>query len=117
MAKVKGLEEVIKGLRIRGKRVGKARTELSVGYSAPYAVYVHEDLEARHERGQAKFLEQPRRHHAERMASMVRAAIARGASLADALLEAGNFLLVESKKLVPVDTGRLRASGFVKVES
>jgi hypothetical protein len=32
---------------------------VEVGYSAPYAAAVHEDLEAQHPTGQAKFLEQP----------------------------------------------------------
>lgn len=31
---------------------------VEVGYTAHYAPYVHEDLEARHEVGQAKFLEE-----------------------------------------------------------
>ena len=37
-------------------------TEVEVGYTAEYAVYVHENLDARHEPGkQAKYLEQPAR--------------------------------------------------------
>lgn len=36
-----------------------------VGYSAAYAVYVHEDLEARHSIGQAKFLESALRDNRE----------------------------------------------------
>lgn len=39
---------------------GKLNTlvpEVEVGHSAAYAIYVHEDLEARHKVGQAKFLE------------------------------------------------------------
>ncbi len=37
-------------------------TDIIIGYVADYAVYVHEDLQARHQPGkQAKFLEQPAR--------------------------------------------------------
>ena len=37
-------------------------TDMMVGYQAEYAVYVHEDLEARHKTGkQAKYLEAPAR--------------------------------------------------------
>ena len=116
MPELTGFDRVILSFRDRARRAGKARTSLMVGYSAPYAVYVHEDLQARHTNGQAKYLEQPQREYAERMALMVRESVARGKPLQEALLEAGNFLLEESRKLVPVDTGRLKASGFVKVE-
>ena len=36
-------------------RIGNATTE--IGYSAPYAIFVHERTELRHSVGQAKFLE------------------------------------------------------------
>jgi len=47
-----------------------------VSYGTDYAVYVHEDLEARHKPGkQAKFLEQPFREKRERMREIVVEAI------------------------------------------
>ena len=48
------------------------KSEVLVGYTAEYAVYVHENLEARHLPGKsAKFLEQPLRdHHKEIMAEI-----------------------------------------------
>lgn len=43
-----------------------------VGYGTDYAVFVHEDLEARHKPGkQAKFLEQPLREKRARLAEIV----------------------------------------------
>lgn len=48
----------------------------TVGYSADYALKVHEDLEARHDDGQAKFLEQPAREEAPRMLAIVAAELA-----------------------------------------
>ena len=47
-------------LKKSGKVTYKGRglnTEFSIGYSADYAVYVHEDLTKHHPNGQAKFLE------------------------------------------------------------
>lgn len=46
-------------------------TVVSVGYTASYAIYVHEDLEARHKPGKsAKFLEKPARTKGKRMAEI-----------------------------------------------
>ena len=43
-----------------------------VGYETDYAIYVHEDLEARHKPGkQAKYLEQPLREHSDRLIGIV----------------------------------------------
>jgi len=39
-----------------------------------------------------------------------------GRSIARGLKQGGKFLLRESKKIVPVDTGNLKASGFVRSE-
>ena len=46
-------------------------TEVEVGYVAEYAVYVHEDLFAHHNVGQAKFLEQPMRDHKDDVTRIV----------------------------------------------
>lgn len=47
-------------------------TAVIVFYTAEYAIYVHEDLEARHKPGtQAKFLEQPLREKRMRLAAIV----------------------------------------------
>jgi len=47
--------------------------DVIVGYTAMYAVYVHENLEARHAPGkQAKFLEGPLRVHRQRIIRIIR---------------------------------------------
>lgn len=38
---------------------GPEGVEIGIGFSANYALYVHENLEAHHDVGQAKFLETP----------------------------------------------------------
>jgi hypothetical protein len=66
VAKVEGLKhliDVLDGRRRDAKRFHGLR--LAVGYSAPYAIYVHENLQAHHPIGQAKFLETPARVHAK----------------------------------------------------
>ena len=95
---------------------GRLEMRLSVGYAAPYAVHVHENLEMPHNTGQAKYLEEPMRKNRRKMDEIVAASLRQKKSLELALTRAGEFLLSESQPLVPVDTGYLRDSGFVKVE-
>lgn len=54
------------------ERGGGANTSVVVGYTAYYAIYVHEDLNARHAPGtQAKFLETPFREKREEMRKII----------------------------------------------
>ena len=47
-------------------------TKVWVGYTANYAIYVHENLQARHKPGkQAKFLEQPAREREQEMRDII----------------------------------------------
>lgn len=41
------------------------------GSGAPYAIYVHEDLEAHHDNGEAKFIERPLKESAPHMAERI----------------------------------------------
>lgn len=89
---------------------------VEVGYSAPYAVYVHEDLKARHPNGgNAKFLSGPAESLLEELGQAARGAMSEGAGRRAALLEAGDLLLGASQQQVPVDTGFLRDSGYVRI--
>lgn len=95
---------------------GRKRMELRVGYDAPYAVYVHEDLEANHPRGgTAKYLERPMRRLGRQMSQTVQRAILNKKGLEAGLMQAGRLLLEASQSLVPVDTGYLKSTGFVRV--
>lgn len=66
--------------------------------------------------GQSKFLEGPAREYSRELADLVRDTMAQGKTLLQALTLAGLLLLRESQKIVPVDTGNLKNSGFVRVE-
>jgi hypothetical protein len=116
-AKVEGLKQLIDALdgrRRDAKRFHGLR--LAVGYSAPYAIYVHENLQAHHPVGQAKFLETPARRHAKEIKRTVARALKSGTPPASAMSLGGIHLLSLSRPLVPVDTGVLRESGYVRVE-
>lgn len=49
------------------------KTDVTVGYTMEYAIYVHENLDARHARGkQAKYLEDPARAKRQDMILIIR---------------------------------------------
>lgn len=109
------------GIQRRLTRLGRKHDKLAgltVTYTAPYAVYVHEDLEAFHPGGgQAKFLEQPARQYRPDMINIVRRTLRRrGGTLRRGLSLAGQFLLRKSRELVPIDTGFLYSSGTVRID-
>lgn len=113
MGRVLGLERTIKAFRKRGKDTQALWDyQVVVGYSAAYAVYVHENLAASHKVGQAKFLEQPARELGPELGGIIKDALWRGADPKQALMLAGLRLQAASQRLVPVDTGNLRASAY-----
>ncbi len=117
MAKVDGISRLLKRLRDRRtKSYAHDNCEVRVGYTAEYAVYVHENLEAHHPVGQAKFLEQPLREMISELVAGVKADVAAGKSLASALMKAGLRLQRASQKLCPVDTSNLKNSAFTRLE-
>ena len=98
------------------KLKGRTVVDVEVGYSAPHALLVHEDLEARHEPPtQAKYLEQPARELADTMRDAVEASLREEKDVEKAVLVAANMLFEASQAIVPEDTGELKASGYVKV--
>jgi hypothetical protein len=134
---VVGLDKLIAKMKQKIKEA-KAWDDISVnvGYSAPHAAFVHEDLEALHgaaynaahekdfaagrdvprrPQEQAKYLEDPSRRLRDDMATIVRDSLKSGDLIAKALYKAGAYLLEASKELVPTDTGELMDSGFVRV--
>jgi hypothetical protein len=113
---VDGTGAVIAALRALAAKAGPPRPRVTVGYKAEYAVHVHENMQAYHPTGQAKFLEQPARVHEHEMARIVADTVRAGGTLAEGELAAGRFLLEASKALVPVRTGTLRDSGYVSQE-
>lgn len=109
-----------------------SRMSVIVGYTANYALYVHENVEMKGRglprrsgkgnywdppgKGQAKFLEQPARTMAKDLAKLVEDTFVKTHDMEKSLIVAGLRLQRESQQLVPVDTGALKASAFTKRE-
>lgn len=111
--KMEGSDALAAKFRAMAADPARRDVEGLVGYSAPYAAAVHEDREAVHPRGgQAKYLSDPARLHQREISQSIRDDVAQGLPLRSAVLNAMRKLLEASRPLVPVDTGRLRDSGF-----
>lgn len=136
MARIEGLKKVVSVLQKKALASKKDdNVSCVVGYTAAYALYVHEKIEMKWKglprqgkqgkgfywdpqgRGQAKFLEGPARKFAKELGMIVATVIGKGRTLAQGLLAAGLRLLRESQLRVPVDTGNLKASGYVRMEN
>lgn len=117
MAEIKNLEKVIAQLRARAAKARKdTQASVAVSFHTDYAVFVHEDLEAFHPVGQAKFLEEPARTNQAKYAAIVEKALQQGKTVSQALLLAGLSLQRDAQILTPVDTGNLRASATTTLE-
>jgi hypothetical protein len=92
------------------------RSSVLVGYTAAYAIFVHENLQAFHKNGQAKFLEQPAREKAHEIRQIIKNSVASGLDLPNSLYKGGAFLQGESQELCPVKTGNLKGSAFTRME-
>lgn len=115
-AEANGVERVVTNLQTRRKvSQREGAPQIAVGYDAPYAIFVHERLDLHHKNGQAKFLEAASRRYAQEIGRIVQRALRSRRTMAQALLEGATKLLRESQKLVPVDTGRLKRSGYARV--
>lgn len=115
MAKVERLERVVRALE--GQRLKKNRPSVIVGYTQRYALPVHENTRAQHAPGkQAKYLETPARYLQGELARIVTQVYRQTGDMERALLVAGLRLQRESQKIVPIDTGALKASAFTRAE-
>lgn len=134
MARVDGVKKLQRQLRkLRAQAGSSDRTSVAVGYTASYALYVHEAVEMKLKglprqppgkgmywdpqgRAQAKFLEAPFRQLAPELKRIIFKAVAGGATLLQGLFLAGLRVQRESQPLVPVDTGNLKGSAFTMKE-
>jgi len=93
-------------------------SSVAVGYTANYAIYVHEMVNAVFQRpgAQAKFLEKPARELKNRLVKQIEKDLEKGIPMDQALFRAGLVLQRASQDIVPVDTGNLRASAFTRIE-
>lgn len=115
MAEILGTGAVLRSLRARSLK-GKVKATAGVVFEAPYAVYVHEDLEAYHPHGEAKFLEKTARRKRAAIQAAIQAKLMRKRSVQEAAVAGAEVLLAETLPLVPIDTGYLYDSGKVVTE-
>lgn len=134
--RVEGLSKLLTQLKDRTEKSKREdNVSVVVGYTAAYALYVHECIEMKLKgqprrapskgfywdpqgRAQAKFLETPARMYADVIRRIViNTYKMNNGNLAQALYMGGLYLQRESMQLVPVDTGNLKASAFTRVEN
>jgi hypothetical protein len=91
---------------------------VTVGFTQHYAIYVHENLNAHHDVGEAKFLEKPARELSENgdLTLIIYNAWRQGKTMAEALVLAGLRLQREAQDRCPVKTGALKASAFTRLD-
>ncbi len=131
MASIEKLDKLVALLRSKAAKAAKDNgAVVAVGYTAAYALYVHENMEQKllgqprpsglgtywSPNGQPKFLEGPARELRPELAAIVKQALSQGKTMAQALLLAGLRLQRESQQRVPVEYGNLRASAFTRLE-
>lgn len=115
--KLEGMDKTVRSMKKLIRDAKSQGVDVIVGYTQNYAIYVHENLEARHAPGkQAKYLEGPAKQLAPQLGQLAVQAYKSTGDLPKALMVAGLRLLRASQEVVPIDTGALRASGFVALE-
>lgn len=107
---VSGDKKLVAQLEVQKKAKGRKKCAGTVGYSAPYALPVHENLSAFHPNGQAKYLEQPARDNAKKYEKIVQQVMKQGMTVEQAVYTALLELQRDSMQLVPVRTGFLRST-------
>lgn len=114
ISKIGSLQQKISKLRDAAK---DANASVLVGFSQRYAIYVHENMNAHHPVGQAKFLEQPARELASELAGIIKKVYQQTGSIRKGLVVAGLRLQREAQLLTPVDTSALKASAWTALEN
>jgi hypothetical protein len=129
MAKIQKLSGLVQKLNRRMQKAAENEASVSVGYTARYAIFVHENMEMKLEgkprpsglgvywgpAGSSKFLEGPAREYRPQMAGIVSKSLRSKQPMGQALLTAGKFLQRVSQQRVPVEYGLLRASAYTRL--
>jgi hypothetical protein len=114
-----GLGHLLATLRAQEQKGEEDEVVGSIGYTMPYTVYVHERLDVYHKPGtMAKFVEYPARELTNNgaLAAKMRSVYKNTKSMLRAVTSGVLMIFNWSQELVPVDTGALKASGYMEVE-
>lgn len=110
MLQIKGLNQVLSRFkRLERKSKKEDNVDVAVGYTANYALIVHEIHATK-----SKYLENPFREMEKELTAIIKATRVATESLLKGLMIAGLRLQRESQKRVPVDTGNLKGSAFTR---
>lgn len=121
-AEIRGMNSLMSNLQRRiAQAIKHQDVSVLVGYSASYAMVVHElppSVAYHRPPRRWKYLEEPIRngYTQKEIAQEIVNAINRKQTLATGLLRAGEKLKKISQKIVPVDTGFLRDSAYVRLD-
>lgn len=129
------METVKKQMQALGQRAEKDAGSVIVGFTAEYALYVHENMEMslagqprrKPSKGMywdpqgiagPKFLEGPARElsNSGELGRILREVYRAGRSIMQGLLACGLRIQREAQQRVPVDTGNLKNSAFTRKE-
>lgn len=114
--KVNNITSLTAKLKKLAREAKEQENVVVVGYSQRYAIWVHE-TNKNYRVGQWKYLEDPNRRLQSTLRAIIVQVYKKTRSMKQALLVAAFRLLRESQELCPEDTGALRASGYVAMES
>lgn len=116
---IRGIDRVVSELLALAAQLGVGGGAIEMawvfgGPSAPYAIYVHENLQAHHAAGTgARFLARPLEERSGQIAEWIAALVRGGLSMRQAIRAIGEELMGEMKRTTPVEFGPLRDSGHV----
>jgi len=133
MAEIQRLQSLVSKLRAKAAQARKdSDVSVTVGFTAAYAIFVHENMEMKWEgmprksglgvywgpHGSSKFLEKPMREMSNdgTFSKILTTALRAGKTLGQALLLCGLRLQRESQQRTPIEFGNLRASAFTRLE-
>jgi hypothetical protein len=114
--RVDGLNKLRAKLNKLAKQAKESAGVVVVGFTQRYAIHVHENMDAYHKVGQAKYLEAPARRLQGELGKIVEEEVLKGRSIKKGLIIAGLRLQREAQLLTPVDTSALKASAYTAYE-
>ena len=109
--RVKKLEGKLKQLEQKARRHSRG---VLVGFTAKYALAVHERVDIPHRVGQAKFLEEPAKTRIDEIKTTIRKVATKTGDFGRGLFAGGLLLQRFAQQLVPVNTGFLKSSAFTR---
>src|SRR5690554_3144864 len=113
-AQIQGLDKVVERLqKLKQSSINDGNLDIVVGYAASHATYVHEINKNYNYGKQWKYLETPFKMLQGYFAKVIIQSYTRTGSIRVGLKKSAKALYAESQALVPIDTGELKASGFI----